>query len=765
MQIKKQYAFFIFIAFLIFSQVTMGARLSGKDKISSAGRPGAASQRNAADNDENAGMDKAGGSEKDAMALNYENADILQFIKSISEITGKNFIPDNNIRGKVTIISKTKIPIDEIYEYFQSVLEVHGYSTVETKNGIKIVPSIEARSKGVETMLPGDEGDSTDEIVTHLISLKYANPEEAQQVLSPFISPKSSVMAPYKPTNMLIVTDVQSNISRLLKIIEAIDVPGTGEEITFQHLKHASAEAMAKKLNNIFKNVTPSRKKGVPESSTVVIEADERTNTLIIVASEVDTIKIREIIELLDDKISKEDGGIYVKDLNNADAEDLAATLLAIPKDKNQKTEQGKEPVLSKDIQIVADKATNSLIITAQKDEYLVLEDVINKLDRPRNKVYIEALIMEVSMSKEFGQGFQWQGGSRGSRSVAVFGGSNSGSNNFPTVDSNGVMSLPSGFSLGAIGDIIEIGGMKFTDIGAVLRAYAMDSDIQIKSAPNLLATDNVEAEIKVVGEVPFLSSKDQSDSGNDYSHYEFKEVGEILKITPQINQERSVRLEISLEVSQLQGRDELSGQPTKLTRNINTTVEVDDGKTIVIGGLISETENNAGYRVPILGRIPVLGHLFRSKTNSNDKKNLYIFLTPHIIQNSDESDKLYEEKKGQIETIKEGVIKMHNDGRISEDMRLSSMGYKYLQLRDYEKALKYYYKALDENPKNPFAILNIGYIYQMRGEKQKATEMYEKLISMDPGDRAGTSTDLMMDGKKLTEIAKDNLKDLDTEE
>jgi len=781
MQINKQLAFLIVIIFLLFSQTVQGARLSGSEGITSApvNATNSSSSNTVMQDPEDIDIDQPDGKENISIAetpanakeetryvtIDFDDVDIALLIKFISELTGKNFIIDNNIKGKVTIISPTKISVDEAYRVFESVLEVHGFTTVEAGSIIKVVPAIEARSKDIETRLSEDDRISEDKIVTQLIPLKYASPNELKKILSPFIS-KTSVLVSYEPTSMLIVTDVQSNISRLIKIINVIDVPGTGEELHVLTLEHANAQTMATSIGTVFKSVIQAAKKGAADSTQVIIVPDERTNKLIVVASEVDTLKIKELINLLDKEIPKGDGDIHVYYLQNANAEDLSKVLMSIPTKSTPKNQKGTAPVLSKDTQIVADKATNSLIITAKKADYIILEDVIKKLDIPRRMVYIEALIMEVSMTKAFELGVRWLGGSSGGRSVAVFGGSNPGSNDFPSIDASGNVNMPTGFSLGVLGDTISIGGLQFPNIGAVVRAYATDSDIQILSTPQIMTTDNEEAEIRVVDEVPFITRLDTTNTGAGvaYSNYDFKEVGVKLNITPQINQERFVRLKIAQEVSQVLSTD-ISGQPTTLIREAKTTVVIKDGQTVVIGGLIDETDNKTNYNVPFFGRIPILGHLFRSKTKSMDKKNLYIFLTPHIIENPVEANEVYEDKKGHIDSIKEGVIRMNNDGYESKDMRLANLGYRYLQLEEYDRALDYYNQALEINSENPYALLNIGYIYQIRGDKGNARNMYEKLIATNTNVRASTSTDPNKTGKKLTDIAKDNLKNMELNE
>ncbi len=595
------------------------------------------------------------------VTIDFDNVDIALFIKFISELTGRNFVVDKAVRGKVTIISPTKISVKEAYRVFESVLEVHGFTTVPAGSVTKILPAVQARSKNIETRLREEAIDPEDKVVTQLIPLEYADPNELKKLFAPLIS-KSSVIISYPPTGILIVTDVLSNIKRLFRIVKAIDVVGIGQEISVLPVEHATATTLVKSLTSVFQ--TKVRKKGAAVSPGVKIVADERTNSLIVAATEHDTLRIKQLIELLDKKIPRGEGDIHVYYLQNANAEDLSKVLTALPSKQAKAPQKGRAPVISKEVQIVADKATNSLVITANKDDYLVLEDVIKKLDIPRRMVYIEALIMEVSVNKQFSLGVQWLAadnkGSHDGREIGSFAGSTPPQSLLPGVDPvTGTVFLPSGFSLGVLGEKISIGGIDFPNIGAVIRAFQSDTDVHILSTPQIMTTDNEEAEIVVAENIPFLTRQETSVSGLDYSNYEFKDVGVTLKITPQINQKRFVRLKIYQEVAQVVEQEEI-GLPTTLKRQTETTVIIKDTHTVVIGGLIAETLTQGTYRVPCLGNIPLLGWLFKSVGRTGDRKNLFIFVTPHIIENPVEAKKIYEEKKEQIDRIEEGVIKMY---------------------------------------------------------------------------------------------------------
>lgn len=700
------------------------------------------------------------------VTIDFNDVDIATFIKFISDLTGKNFVVDNAVKGKVTIISPTKITIEEAFKVFESVLEVHGFTTIPSGNITKIVPALQARSKNIETLLRRESVTPEDKVVTQLIPLKYANPDTLKKLFAPFIS-KTSVIVSYPPTGMLIVTEVLSNINRLIKIIDAIDVEGIGEELSVVPIEHATASTLGASLNNVFQTGAKNAKSPAPVSKVKIVP-DERTNTLIVLASEDDTIRIKQLIKLLDKEAPRSEGNIHVYYLQNANAEDLSKVLMAIPSKEAAATEKGKAPVVSKGVQIMADKATNSLVINAKKDDYLVLEGIIRKLDIPRRMVYIEALIMEVDTDKDFDLGVEWRAGNETGRydqsKIGTFlgsggSGTDGGYNLIPSISDNQI-SFPGGFSIGVIGAGIKIGSAVFPTLGAVIRAYQKDSDVNILSTPQILTTDNEEAQITVGENVPFLTRQDTStgNSDRDYSTYEYKDVGVSLKITPQINQERFVRLKIFQEVKSLK-EGTASYTPTTLTRTADTTVIVKDKNTVVIGGMIGETTDRGSYKVPVLGDIPVLGWLFRSNTSTHNKTNLFIFLTPHIIENPDEANEVYEEKKEYINQVEEGVISMYESkARPGTDMQLCDLGYRRLQAKDYDKAKEYYEKALAVNPDNPYAILNMGVIYQEKGEIDKAIDMYNRIISLNPVERAIRSTDSTQKGKTLADIARDNL-------
>jgi general secretion pathway protein D len=603
------------------------------------------------------------------VTLDFDNVDVQVFIKFVSELTGRNFLLDERVKGKVTVISPRRIPVEEVYKVFESVLEIYGFTAVPAGEVIKVIPSVEARGKNMELRLGRDAVTPEDKLVTQILSLEHANADEMKKVLDPLIS-KNSIILSYPATGMLIITDVLSNIKRLQEIVTALDVEGVGDEISYIPLQSASAGEIVKGLTAVF---APQRA-GVAQLRLV---ADDRTNSVILVARSQVTGHVKKLIGLMDKEIPRSGTTLHVYRLQNGNAEEMSKVLMNLPKD----TRDPKAPVaavpaagrvaaLSKDVNVVADKATNTLIVTASRDDYRVVEEVIRKLDAPRPMVYIEALIMEVSVNKRFDIGVEWRGlRDIGSGELKGLGTSATGLGMtgftgqpiIPQVSSTGAVTMPAGFSLGVIGAGIQIGSVVFPNIGAVLQAYQKDSDVSILSTPQLLTLNNEDAEINVGKNVPYITRSDTSASvpGQVYGQsYEYKDVGIALKITPHINEERFVRLKIDQQVTKLTG--EQTPTPTTLKRTAKTTVVIKDKETVVIGGLIDDSANIDTYQVPCVGDIPLLGWLFKTRGSGREKSNLFVFITPHIVKNQDEAAAIYQRKLDEFGKIEEGAIRMN---------------------------------------------------------------------------------------------------------
>jgi general secretion pathway protein D len=627
----------------------------------------------------------------DTITMNFEDTDIQIVIKFISQLTRKNFIIDEKVRGKVTIISPEKITVQEAYSVFESILEVNGFALVPAGTATKIIPSSEAKQKALETVIGKRDmrRKHADEFVTQVMRLDYTDADELAGLVRPLFSPDGHLVA-YRPTNTLIMTDVKSNLSRILSIINELDVKGYHADLYVIPLEYASVATVTDHLNAILektaatgvkrpvrrtartgKTPTPATAAGV--SSSAKILADERTNSLIVVATRNDYKIIIRLVEKLDVEAPEGKGRVNIYYLQHVVADEIVADLKEFITgiQPGQRTGQAVARAVptQTDIKIVANKATNSLIINANPEDYEQIKSVLQKLDIPRSQVLIEALIMEVRGTDTLNLGVEWQAfggevGTDNSIDKLGFGGSLTNQGNLVNVigainEREIPASLGGGFNLGVFGNFIEVDGLEFPSISALVTAVATRTDTNVLATPQILTTDNEEAEIKVGENRPFLTQSRTGEQGvNDvFQSFDFRDVGLTLKVTPHISQNRVVRLELFQEITRV---DEVATEATGATapvtnkRSADTTVVVQDGHTIVIAGLIQDAVTDTSTKVPCLGDLPVLGYLFKSKSNSNDKTNLMIFLTPHIIANPIEAAELSERKHSEFESYRQ---------------------------------------------------------------------------------------------------------------
>jgi general secretion pathway protein D len=707
------------------------------------------------------------------ITIDFDNVDIRLFIKYISELTGKNFIIDKTVKGQVSIISPTKISEDEAYRVFESVLAVNGFTTVPAGAMTKIMPTVRARTENIDTIHHGKKSYPEDKIVTQLIPLTHTTPAEMKKVLAPLTS-KTSVVIAHTESGMLIVTDTLSNIQKLLSIINALDVDYAIDEMEVLLLQYATASKLATTVNAIFnRRATP--KKGASPVNTITVVPYDRINAMIIIAGPGDILRVKRLITMLDTEPEQDEGNIQVVYLQHARAQELATVLTSLPTaEKKTSTTKGasktstRTTAISKDVKIMADEETNSLIITASRSEYKALENVIKKLDIPRRMVYLEALILEVDTESNFDVGVKWIGGGTFADNTGAVLGGWGGGDGFTmggaiTTDDAGDASVGRGFSLGILKQGISIGGITFPNIAAILKAYEDESSFNIIATPQLLTTDNKMAEISVGENIPYLSSSNTADtSERGYENYEYKDVATKLSITPQINQADTLRLEISTEVSKVRSLGEGGVRPTTFKRTANTTVLVQDGDTIVIGGIIGHDASDGGTKIPLLGDIPFIGWLFKTHSTSHQKTNMFIFVTPHIVKNPADIARITLTKEEQIGKVLPGVKEqLHRQINLDHAMSLSDIGFQKLQAEQYGEAKDYFNEALDINPTSPYALMNLGVICEREGDTEQAIKYYQKVIdnAVDTGD--GTSEGAGPTGRNLQKICRDNIERL----
>nr|WP_242029333.1 type II secretion system secretin GspD [Desulfuromonas acetoxidans] len=600
------------------------------------------------------------------ITLDFKDIELTDLIRTVSELTGKNFVYDDSIRGKATIISSQQMSVNEAYQLFLTVLNVKGYTVVPSGKTNKIVPIKSAKESNLPTMTGNL---AQDQFVTRMISLENINAADiAESILSPLM-PKTSNVVVYEPSNMLIISDSASNIQRLTTIIRELDVPGALQDMQVIPLQFADAKETATICNDILSSgntkATSRRRasKNVTTSSadaTSKVIAYERTNRLVVMATSDDMTTILSLIAELDQEPTQEHARINLYYLENADAEELSKTLNEIlsgikkPATSSSAAAGGKGTIPAAAIQtnvtVSADKPTNALVINATPEDYVIIKDIIKQLDIRRKQVYVEALIMELSMDATEALGSQLQGafevGNEGIvnlSSNSAPGGILSDPESLLTTSVNGL--LAGGFSklIGVDTDGDGVDDSQVTAFSALIKLSKDDTNVNILSAPRLLTSDNEEAEIVVGRNVPIITSRLTDSTGSDSLaqsvSVERKDVALTLRFTPQITEGELVRLNVYQETTDLTDSvgDVNSVGPTFTTRKISNTVLARDGQTVVLGGLISTNQQETISKVPLLGDIPLLGWLFKSKDNKEVKTNLLVFITPTIISDMED--------------------------------------------------------------------------------------------------------------------------------
>ena len=618
----------------------------------------------------------------DVVTLNFVNAEIEGVVKVVSEITGKNFVIDPRVKGTINIVSAKPLPRASVYEVFLSALRLQGFAAIEDGGIVKILPEADAKLHSTPTIGPGDRtGPAGDRIETRVFTLQYESAMQVLPILRPLIAPNNTITA-YQNNNTLVITDYASNLQRLAKIIDSIDQPN-GIDPVMIPLQYASAVDVAVTVNRLFAESPAQGATAQDPSQRFAVVADARSNSLLVRAGDPSRLaRLRKFVALMDSPTNA-GGNIHVVYLKNAEAVKLAETLRAIyqsdggavgaprsasaPSQLGASTpastgttaatgtaaspvqavysQTGSQPTAAAPGIIQADAATNSIIITARDAIYNNLRAALDKLDVRRAQVYVEALIAELTADKAAEFGIQWQSLSGlGKTETQGFGGTNFGTTgqNIIGLSQNPATAAP-GLNVGVVKGTVEIPGVgRIVNLGLLVRALETDANANILSTPTLLTLDNEEAAIVIGQNVPFVTGSyavtGAATTPTPFQTVERRDVGLTLRIKPQISEGGTVRLQIYQEVSSVQDKTNPAGVITN-KRAVASTVLVDDGQIVVIGGLIQDTVNDGMQKVPVLGSIPVLGGLFRYKTRSHNKTNLMIFLRPTLVRDSQRAD------------------------------------------------------------------------------------------------------------------------------
>ena len=642
-------------------------------------------------------------------SFDFKNADIGVVIEAISKLTQRNFIIDaQNIRGKITIIAPSRITVAEAYKAFLSALAVNNLTVVPSGKFLKIKPARSAQKDG-EIFL-GNYVPDTDQMITRLIQLKHTRVSDVNQFLRGMIT-QHGLLQPHEPTNTLVVTDFGSNVNRLMKIIEQIDKSSVNEQLAVIPIQYAKAKDIADLLEKIInKGESPSRgsRPNIPRfrrtskanqkkgSAFSLVLPDERTNSIIVLGNQQGIAEIRRLIRQLDIRVTDE-GGLYVYYVKHGKAEDIAGTINGITQQRRENTKApsprsvrttkapgspsvpGAAGLLGGDIKITFNEETNSLIIAASRQDYGVVLNLLSKIDIPRDQVFVEAIILEMRVEDNLTYGFSILGfqPDTDGRGRAGFVGPNT-LNNILNIGTTG---LALGFAFGQDVTINPnpLGGgtgtstnINVKSVTGFINFLKQITKVNVLSTPQILALDNAEAEIEV-GERVSVGQSSQVSVGNPIiSNPQYEDASIKLKIIPQIssNQE-TIRLEIEQSIDEVV--PVIGSPPNFSTRSLKSDIVVRNGDTVVIGGLIKDSEAPVIYKIPILGDIPILGWLFKTKSVLVEKLNLLVFLTPRIIKTQTDARRLSDLKlKERLQFIKDAGGKDFH-GRKVEEIRIAN--------------------------------------------------------------------------------------------
>ena len=574
---------------------------------------------------------------------NFKDADITQVAEAVAAATGKNFIIDPRVHAQVTMLSSTAMSPPAFYEAFLSILQVYGFIAVPQGNIVKIMPDTNAKtSPSVD--LPDHVSSTSDEIVTQVLDVKNVSAAQLVPILRPMVPQYGSLVA-YPAGNILVITDHASNVNRMIRIIHRIDQVGN-QDPEIVPLTNASAAEIVRVVNSLYQG-------GTAEGSIVKVVADERSNSVLISGQESQRLRIRALIAHLDTPLGG-GGDTRVRYLHYANAEKLA------PKLKEQITgiaqaaagPGGAAPAAAnplaqaeKNAMVWADPTNNALVITAPPKIMRAVMDIVDKLDIRRPQVLVEAIIADINFDKDAELGVNWAAFVNGSNVPAGAFVSPVGGTSIVDLASaiqnpaNATTTLLQGTTLG----VGRIGGTNGTNFAAILRAIRADTNDNVISTPSAVTMDNQEAELKVAQEVPFITGQYTANNTaavggavNPFQTIQREEVGTILKITPTISPEgTAVMLKISIESSTIGQKPAGAVDLVTNKRTVSTTVMIDDGGIVVLGGLTEDNTTKGENRVPFLGNIPIIGYLFKTRNEQSTKNNLMIFIRPKILRDA----------------------------------------------------------------------------------------------------------------------------------
>lgn len=634
-------------------------------------------------------------------SFDYPNAEIEDVIKAISQLTGKNFILEPGVKGKITIIAPTQITVAEAYNAFLSALAGLGYTIVPSGEFLKIKNARDAQKDSIETY-SGAYFPNTDQIITKIIKLKYISAEEVDKQLR-FLPSKYGDMRAYAPTNSLIVTDFGSNIERIVDILDELDVQSFKERLEVIPIRYAKAKDIADLIDQIInKDSNSSRRRGgsrfsrssqaqdTGSSGSVnysLVIPDDRTNSIIVVGNDAGIEEMKNLIKKLDFRLNPADtGGVYVYYVKHGDAKKIADTLNGVAQEAKKAQDQGARgngqspssrfrppsfdggdfnpfdaegsgsvgAIFGGEVKINSDEDTNSLIITASKQDYQVIERLLAQIDIPREQVFVKVVIMDMdaSIDNVYGMNFyKFDENSNGIGRIGFVGEDSVASLINPANDKGAILGFGSGNIVKLGENAGQAAGLEVTSLAVFIKFLQSSVGANVLSEPQIMALDNQEAEIEVGANVPVGTTNTTAGTGVVSQGIDRQDATIHLKIKPYISPDSDlVKMDIEQKINQVSpSRVEaanLAESAIAITkRTLKTSIVVNDGDTAVLGGLMQDAENETVSKIPVLGDIPILGWLFKYRKVSKQKKNLMLFITPNIMRDLQESNDLLTDK------------------------------------------------------------------------------------------------------------------------
>ncbi|MBG7601027.1 MAG: type II secretion system secretin GspD [Gammaproteobacteria bacterium] len=597
---------------------------------------------------------------EERVTINFKDTDIREVAEMVSKVTGRNFLVDPRVKGKVTVISAEPIDGEQLYSTFLTILKTHGFIAVDEGELVQILPASGEREHA--TFSESVRSDiSNHEVEVQVIPIKHVPAVQMVPILRPLVE-KEGHLAAHANSNSLIVAASRRTINKIHDMLATLDQAAESQIDTIK-LHHADATEIVKTLQTLVTAGTAAGGKGAGRQGRSKLVADTRTNSLLVSGNKGFREKITRIVRRLDSKV-RDTRNIHVVSLRFANAADLAPIIekLASERSAPAAAVKGKQGSTNSQLTSVqADEQTNSLIITARPDKMSDLRSIIRKLDVRRSQVLVEVIIAELFRVKDAELGIQWIGANNDLLDAAGDilgddGDAGSSDSQFKQFSQLGV---------GSIAGLISGGDYSFL---ALASALDNDSDVNILSTPSLLTMDNEEAEITVGQEVPFVTGSytgvGDSLPSNPFQTVERKNVGLTLKITPQINEGDAVKLTIDQEISNINQQQTANlgrGEIITNQRTIKTSVIVNNKSILVLGGLIDDVVTETEQRVPFIGDIPILGEAFTHRGSNKTKRNLMLFIQPTILRNNTQNlhatGKRYREmREAQLDKYQKGV-------------------------------------------------------------------------------------------------------------